>query len=82
MESVFINKNKPKNVMSNLTYSEHKVYEAHSVRQSGLMEYVDLDSFNKFKMTLFRIANENLSAKDAEKISVAVLKEVLGDDPI
>ena len=77
MNSIYVNKAKAKTMISNFTHKEHKVYEAHTINQHGFQEYVDLDSFNEFKIALARIANDNLSAKDAEKIATSVMKRVL-----
>ena len=80
MESIFVNKAKSKLIMSNLTHKEHKVYDAHGVKQGGLIEYVDILSFNEFKLTLMKVANDNLEAKEAQALAVATLKKVLAKE--
>lgn len=77
MHSIFVNKSKTKSMMSTFTYKEHKMYEAHTIKQPGWVEYVDIESFNKFKLALMHIANESKSLDDAKELAVKVLKEVI-----
>jgi len=75
MKSLYVNKRKPKNIMSNLTFKEHKMYEAHEAEQVGFEEYVPVKKLNKYEEVLRRIANESLSAVDCEKLAKGVLGE-------
>lgn len=74
VSDLFINFNKPKNVMSNITFREHKMYEAHTEHQNGYVRYVKSDLVEKYETVLKRIANENLSAKDCESFAKAALR--------
>lgn len=47
MKELFINFRKPKNVMSNMTFKEHKVFEAHTSDQPGYVRYVEGKAFDE-----------------------------------
>ena len=75
MKPLYINFNKPKSVMSNITFNEHKMFEAHTSDQPGYEMYVSVKQVNKYIEVLRRIAVDNLSAVDCERLA----KDVLGE---
>ena len=80
MKQLFINFRKAKNVVSNLTFNEHKMYEAHTASQPGYESYVDIDSFNKLKITLMRIATGDMNSNDSAALAKSTLKDVLSGE--
>lgn len=80
MSSLFVNKAKPKSVMSNLTHKEHKMYEAHTSPQPGYKEYVDVSAFYEVKLILEKIASGELDAKEASGLASATLKKIFSKE--
>ena len=52
MKSVYINPNKVRAVISNTTFKEHKVYEAHTSKAPGYIEYVLKADYDRLKREL------------------------------
>jgi hypothetical protein len=74
MKKLYVNLRKPTSVMNNITFNEGKSYVAYSDETPGLTPYVVYEEYEILLEALKRIANENLSAVDCEKIASATIK--------
>lgn len=73
IKTKYINTNKPKRMMSNLSYEEDLVYQAHSIKQPGFTAFVP-ESYANILLEALRMCHKTGNAEHATDI----LKE-LGD---
>lgn len=49
---LYVNVRKPKAMLSNTTFKEEKVYQAHTEKQAGLEAYIHMSEYEKLKIKL------------------------------
>jgi hypothetical protein len=76
MKKLYVNLKKPTSVVNNITFNEGKSYLAFSDMTPGLTPYIHFNDYNLLLVTLKRIANENLSAVDCEKVAKLAIEGV------
>jgi len=74
MKKLYVNLRKPTSVVNNINFNEGKSYVAYSDETPGLTAFIIYKEHELLLEALKRIANENLSAVDCEKIASAAIK--------
>lgn len=80
MRKLYVNLRKPTSVVNNMTFREGKSFTAYSDPTHDLSTYIEISEFDRAVFLLRRIANENLSAVDCEKMAKRFLDEVEARD--
>ena len=70
MEKVYVNLKKHKAMMSSTTWKEEKMWQAHSEKRPGLIEYVPAHKVQKY-IDIVRVLSQS------EKITETDLKELI-----
>lgn len=52
MKLLYINKQKPRAVVSNLTHKEYLIFEAHEEKKGNMETYVSMDDYKKLQTEL------------------------------
>lgn len=76
MRKLYVNLRKPTSVINNISFREGRSFIAYSDPSYGLSTYIEISEFDRAVFLLRRIANENLSAVDCEKLAKRFLDEV------